>query len=67
MKLSVMAVKNFFPKISLKDLRRTKRIEPLISHCEGRLAPQRVKAVGDIVLWEGTLGKTVGGAHPDLF
>lgn len=23
--------------------------------------------VGDLVLWDGPLGKTVGGAHPDLF
>ncbi|KAI3365757.1 hypothetical protein L3Q82_000765 [Scortum barcoo] len=37
------------------------------AHREGRLAPQRVKVIGDLVLWEGPLGKTVGGAHPDLF
>lgn len=30
-------------------------------------APQRVKIVGDLVLWESPLGKPVGGAHPDLF
>lgn len=23
--------------------------------------------MGDLVLWEGPLGKTVAGAHPDLF
>ena len=23
--------------------------------------------IGDLVLWEGPLGKTIGGAHPDLF
>lgn len=34
---------------------------------EERFAPQRVKVIGDLVLWEGPLGKTVGGAHPDLF
>ncbi|KAI3359231.1 hypothetical protein L3Q82_002750 [Scortum barcoo] len=52
---------------SLEDLHRPQRIELLISHREGRLAPQRVKVIGDLVLWEGPLGKTVGGAHPDLF
>ena len=50
-----------------EELRRPEQIELLISHREGRLAPQRVKVVGDLVLWESPLGKTVGGAHPDLF
>lgn len=39
----------------------------LISHREGRLVPQPVRVVGDLVLWDGPLGKTVGGTHPDLF
>lgn len=26
-----------------------------------------MRVVGDLVLWESPLGKTVGGAHPDLF
>ncbi len=26
-----------------------------------------MKVVGDLVLWDSYLGKTVGGAHPDLF
>ncbi|KAI3360692.1 hypothetical protein L3Q82_002551 [Scortum barcoo] len=60
-------LKKFFPETSLEDLHRPERIELLISHREGRLAPQRVKVIGDLVLWEGPLGKTVGGAHPDLF
>lgn len=60
-------LKKFFPDTSLEDLRRPEHIELLISHREGRLAPQRVKVVGDLVLWESPLGKTIGGAHPDLF
>ena len=39
----------------------------LISHREGKLAPQRIRVIGDLVLWDGLLGKTVGGTHPDLF
>lgn len=56
--------KKFFPEVKLEDLKRPKTIELLISHREGRLANW---VIGDLVLWEGPLGKTVGGAHPDLF
>lgn len=59
-------LKKFFPEVELEDLERPEEVELLISHREGRLAPQRVKVIGDLVLWEGPLGKTVGGAHPDL-
>lgn len=60
-------LKRFFPEVNLEELRRPEEIELLISHREGKLAPQRVKVVGDLVLWESPLGKMVGGAHPDLF
>ena len=60
-------LQKFFPEVQLEELRRPEEVELLISHREGRLAPQRVRVVGDLVLWEGPLGKTVGGAHPDLF
>ncbi|XP_078789161.1 uncharacterized protein LOC144984490 [Oryzias latipes] len=60
-------MKTFFPDIDLEQLKRPKEIELLISHREGRLAPQRMKVIGDLVLWESPLGITVGGAHPDLF
>ncbi len=60
-------LKEFFPEVELEELRRPKEVELLISHREGRLAPQRKRVVGDLVLWESPLGKTVGGAHPDLF
>ncbi|XP_054861306.1 uncharacterized protein LOC129347620 [Amphiprion ocellaris] len=60
-------LKKFFPEVKLEELERPEEVELLISHREGRLAPQRVKVIGDLVLWEGPLGKTVGGAHPDLF
>lgn len=56
----------FFPEVKLEELKRPEKVELLISHREGRLAPQRLKVIGDLVLWEGPLGKTVGGAHPDL-
>lgn len=59
-------LKKFFPEAELEDLKRPEGIKLLISHREGRLAPQRVKVVGDLVLWDSPLGKTVGGAHPDL-
>ena len=57
----------FFPNVPLKDLVRPEKIDLLISHREGRLVPQPVKVMGDLVLWDGPLGKTVGGTHPDLF
>ncbi|GAA6075584.1 uncharacterized protein LOC115149571 [Tachysurus ichikawai] len=60
-------LKKFFPEVNLGDLKRPESIELLISHREGRLAPQRLKVIGHLVLWEGPLGKMVGGAHPDLF
>lgn len=59
-------LRKFFPEATLEDLKRPETVELLISHREGRLAPQRKKIVGDLVLWESPLGKTVGGAHPDL-
>ncbi|XP_061896161.1 uncharacterized protein LOC133645296 [Entelurus aequoreus] len=59
-------LKSFFPDVQLEELERPEVVELLISHREGRLAPQRLKVIGDLVLWESPLGKTVGGAHPDL-
>lgn len=64
--IKAQQLKKFFPDSNLEDLHRPEHVELLISHREGRLAPQRVKVVGDLVLWESPLGKTVGGAHPDL-
>ncbi|XP_038128813.1 uncharacterized protein LOC119775032 [Cyprinodon tularosa] len=61
-----LQLQKFFPDVDLEDLKRPDTIELLISHREGRLAPQRVKVVGDLVLWNSPLGMTVGGAHPDL-
>lgn len=57
----------FFPDVSLSELVRPKEIHLLISHMEGQLAPQKIRAVGDLVLWDGPLGKTVAGTHPELF
>lgn len=65
----VPAVKlqKIFPDISLEDLTRPREIQLLISHKEGQLVPQKVRSVCDLVLWDGPLGKTIGGTHPDLF
>ena len=60
-------LKKLFPDIPLHELTRPKEINLLISHREGQLAPQRVRVIGDLVLWDGPLGKTVGGTHPELF
>ncbi|KAL3973928.1 GTP-binding protein [Sarotherodon galilaeus] len=60
-------LQRFFPDIPLDNLVRPKDIHLLISQKEGRLAPQRSRVIGDLVLWDGPLGKTVGGTHPELF
>ncbi|XP_070408825.1 uncharacterized protein [Nothobranchius furzeri] len=60
-------LKKIFPDVTLQDLIRPREIQLLISHKEGRLVPQKVRSIGDLVLWDGPLGKTVGGTHPDLF
>lgn len=65
MSVSPERLKRFFPEVDLAKLRRPEKIELLLSHREGKLAPQRVKIVGDLVLWDSPLGKMVGGAHPD--
>lgn len=55
------------PGCSPQRTHKTKRNQLLISHKEGQLVPQKVRSVGDLVLWDGLLGKTIGGTHPDLF
>ncbi|GAA6082858.1 uncharacterized protein LOC108181458 [Tachysurus ichikawai] len=60
-------LKEFFPEANLVELKRPEKIYLLISHREGRLATQRLNIVGDLVLWDSPLGKTVAGAHPGLF
>lgn len=60
-------LQKFFPDVPSDELRRQREINLLISQREGQLAPQRIRAVGDLVLWDGPLGKTIGGAHPKLF
>ncbi|RXN38928.1 gag-pol fusion poly [Labeo rohita] len=59
-------LQKFFPNVPRDELVRPKKIDLLISHREGRLVPQPIRIVGDLVLWDGPLGKTVGGTHPDL-
>ncbi|KAL1247062.1 hypothetical protein QQF64_022438 [Cirrhinus molitorella] len=60
-------LEQFFPEVEPGELARPKKIDLLISTREGRLAPQRLQRVGDLVLWDGPLGKIVSGVHPDLF
>nr|XP_054601662.1 uncharacterized protein LOC129164711 [Nothobranchius furzeri] len=60
-------LQQIFPDVSLEELNRPNEINLLISHREGKLAPQRKRVVGDLVLWDGPLGKAVGGTHPELF
>ncbi len=55
-----------FPDVPLKDLERPREIHLLISHKEGQLVPQKICSNGDLVLWDGPLGKTIGGTHPDF-
>ncbi len=60
-------LEQFFPEAKPGELARQQKIDLLISTREGRLAPQRLQRVGDLVLWDGPLGKIVSGVHPDLF
>ncbi|KAJ8260443.1 hypothetical protein GJAV_G00182210 [Gymnothorax javanicus] len=66
-KLKKRAKKEFFPDVPLSDLVRPREIQLLVSHKEGQLAPQKIRTVGDLVLWDGPMGKTVAGTHPELF
>ena len=60
-------LERFFPgDVQSGDLRRPDKVEMLISAREGRLAPRQMRRHGDLVLWDGPLGKTVSGAHPEL-
>lgn len=65
--VSAKRLQRFFPSVPVKELVRPKEVSLLISHREGKLAPQRIQVIEDLVLWDGPLGKTVGGSHPDLF
>lgn len=65
--VSARKLQQFFPDVPLSDLTRPKEIQLLVSHKEGQLAPQKIRTVGDLVLWDGPMGKTVAGTHPELF
>ena len=61
-------LEKFFPGVVKPgELTRPEKVELLISTREGRLAPQRMMRCSDLVLWDGPLGKTVSGVHPELF
>lgn len=63
----VSKLQEISPDVPFEDLKRPREIQLLISHKEGQLVPQKVGSVGDLVLWDGPLGKTIGGTHSDLF
>ncbi|CAM4471325.1 unnamed protein product [Leuciscus chuanchicus] len=60
-------LQKFFPDVPQNEPVRPRQIQLLISHKEGRLVPQKIRTVGDLVLWDGPLGKTIAGTHPGLF
>lgn len=60
-------LQKIFPDVAMAELNRPNATDLLVSHREGRLVPQPLKIDGDLVLWDGPLGKTIGGTHPDLF
>nr|XP_061826459.1 uncharacterized protein LOC133612783 [Nerophis lumbriciformis] len=60
-------LQKFFLDVPLGALTRPDEVNLLISHREGQLAHQRIRGIGDLVLWDGPLGMTVGGSHPELF
>lgn len=64
--VSAEQLQKFFPDVPRDELVCPTKIDLLISHREGRLVPQPIKIVEDLVLWDGPLGKTVGGTHPNL-
>ena len=45
--VSPRQLQKFFPEVKAEELVRPEKIELLISHREGRLAPQRMKRVGE--------------------
>lgn len=59
-------LEKFFPEAKPGELTRPGRIDLLISMQEGRLAPKSLRRVGDLVLWDGPLGKIVSGTYPHL-
>lgn len=64
--LPAKKLQNLFPNVPLHELERPTEVQ-LQDHKEGQLVPQKVHSIGDLVLWDGPLRKTVGGTHPDLF
>lgn len=61
-------LQKFFPNVFSDELIHPTKIGLLIRQGrEGCLVPQPTKVVGDLVLWDGPLGKTIGGTHPDIF
>lgn len=65
--VSTQALQKMFPDVPIHELQRPKEIQLLISHKEGQLVPNKLRTRGDLVLWDGPLGKTIGGTHPALF
>ncbi|KAK7898432.1 hypothetical protein WMY93_019285 [Mugilogobius chulae] len=64
--VSAQKLQSLFPEVPFEELKRPREVQLLLSHKEGQLAPQKIRTVGDLVLWDGPLGKVIGGTHPDL-
>lgn len=60
-------LEHFFPGVQPGELSRPESVDLLINTREGRLAPQRLRRIGDLVLRDGPLGKMVSGVHPNLY
>lgn len=58
-------LKEFFSEVDREELRRPGSFLSATER-EGLLLKEK-KVVGDLLLWESPLGKTAGGAHPNLF
>lgn len=65
-RVSPKQLQKIFPQVPRDELVRPTKVDLLISHREGRLVPTPTTIVGDLVLWDGPLGKAVGGTHPSL-
>ncbi|KAG7485761.1 hypothetical protein JOB18_017835 [Solea senegalensis] len=59
-------LEKFFSGVEPGELTRPESIDLLIGAGESPLAPNKLQEIGNLVLWDGPLGKTVSGRHPRL-
>ena len=60
------SIQKIFPTETIEELTRPRQIDLLIGICEANLLPQIKKITGNLVLFEGPLGKVIGGSHPNI-